>query len=319
MNDSANAPSLHVVLGGGPAGTTVATLLADDGHRVRLVDRTPRLDDERIETVAADLSDPETAIEATHGADVLYHCVNVAYHLQVTLMPGIGDAILAAANAHEAKLVVLDTLYPYGQANGEAITERTPWTATTRKGTLRAALDRRYLHAHATGEARVTLGRSADFFGPLVINSTLGGAFFPAALTGEETIGFGDLGLPHSYSYLPDIARGLIALGTSRRGEGRVWHLPTNPAVSTAEIHHIVAELLGREVQARVLDEAEPTGPFDQVFMDEYDEMFYQHLIPQNMVSTPFEREFAIEPTPMRDALASTLDWYRVAMADHPS
>ena len=45
--------------------------------------------------------------------------------------------------------------------------------------------------------------------------------------------------------------------------------------------------------------------------MREYDEMFYQHLIPQNMVSTPLEREFALAPTPLRDALAATLEWYR--------
>ncbi len=319
MNNAAPAPLSHVVLGGGPAGTTVASQLADEGQRVRLVYRTPTLEDERIETVAADLSDPTTAIEATQGADVLYHCVNVPYHLQVALMPGIGEAILAAASTHEAKLVVLDTLYPYGQADGEAITERTPWAATTRKGLLRAGLDRRYLNAHATGEARVALGRSADFFGPRVINSTLGGAFFPAALRGEPVVGFGDLLLPHSYSYLPDVARGLIALGTSERGEGRVWHLPTNPAVSTSCIHQIVAEMLGRTLQAQVLDKAEPTGPFDQVFMNEYDEMFYQHLIPQNLVSAPFERKFTLAPTPLRDALASTLEWYRGTLAGSPS
>lgn len=307
--------AVHVVLGAGPAGATVATQLADAGERVRLVTRTPRPFDERNEFVAADLSDARTAIAATRGAGVLYHCVNVPYHQQVELMPCIGEAILAAAGAHGAKLVVLDTLYPYGRAEGEAITERTPWAATSRKGRLRADLDRRYLHAHITGEARIVLGRSADFFGPRVLNSSLGGAFFPGALTGEPVLGLGDLSLPHSYSYLPDIARGLITLGRTEYGEGRVWHLPTTPATSTTRIHNIVSKLLGQSVRVQVLDQPGPVGPFDQTFMDEYAELFYQHLIAQNMVSAAFEQQFGTAPTPLPEALNATLAWYRRSLA----
>jgi nucleoside-diphosphate-sugar epimerase len=272
--------------------------------------------DSRIESISADLSKPARAIEATAGADVLYHCVNVPYHRQVELMPGIAEAILAAANAHRAKLVVLDTLYPYGDADGDAITERTPWAATTRKGRLRADLDRRYLYSWGTHEARVALGRSADFFGPRVLNSTLGGAFFPAVLTGQPAIGFGDLTLAHSYSYIPDVARGLIKLGSTDRGDGRIWHLPTTPAVSTREIHAIVARLVGHELDVHVLDRAEPVGPFDATFMAEYAEMFYQHRIPQNMVSTRFEQHFGIGPTPLETALAATIEWYRNWLAE---
>lgn len=311
MTDSPAHPQ-HVVLGGGPAGTTVATQLAESGHAVRLVERNPTLAHPGVEVVEADLSDLEAAVGATAGADVLYHCVNVAYHLQVDLMPDIGEAILGAASAHDARLVVLDTLYPYGTAEGSAITEDTPWAATSRKGRLRADLDRRYLRAHAAGSARVVLGRSADFFGPRVLNSTLGGAFFPEVLNGRPGLGFGDLSLPHSYSYLPDIARGLIALGGSPRGEGRVWHLPTNPAVPTTRIHRIVADLLGQEFDVHTVPDAtQPVGPFDRTVMDEYAEMFYQHLIPQNLVSTRFEQAFGLRPTPLRQALAHTLDWYR--------
>ena len=168
---------LHVVLGAGPAGSAIAAELARDGLAVRHVDRKPVANAPAgVETVQADLSSADGAVAATDGADVIYHAVNVAYHLQVDVLPGIADSLLAAAHVHDAKLVVLDTLYPYGEADGEAITEQTPWAARTRKGLLRAELDRRYLEEHGTGRVRVALGRSADFFGPGVENSTLGGA-----------------------------------------------------------------------------------------------------------------------------------------------
>lgn len=304
----------HVVLGAGPAGTAIATELAGRGLRVRHVDRRAiESADDRIETVQADLSSPDAAVAATEGAATIYHAVNVAYHLQVSVLPGIAEAILAAARTHGARLVILDTLYPYGTADGEAITEETPWNATTRKGRLRADLDRRYLDAHATGEVSVALGRSADFFGPGVIHSTLGGAFFPGALSGGSALGFGDIGLPHSYTFIRDVARGLVTLGTDERGLGRVWHLPTNPAVSTKELHRVVEELTDRPLNLEVIDEPVAYGPFDAQFMSEYAEMFYQHQIPQNMISADFERTFDVHPTPLSDALAQTIDWYAAA------
>ena len=307
---------LHVVLGAGPAGTAIAAELAERGLTVRQVARAPITEAPAgVETVQADLSSVEAAVAATDGADVIYHAVNVAYHLQVDVLPGIADALLGAARVHRAKLVVLDNLYPYGEADGEAITEQTPWAARTRKGLLRAELDRRYLEAHGSGKVRVALGRSADFFGPGVVNSTLGGAFFPGALTGSPVLGLGDISLPHSYTFIRDVGRGLVTLGTDDRGDGRVWHLPTNPAVSTTEIHDIVADLTGHPLNVEVLDEPVAYGPFDAQFMAEYAEMFYQHLIPQNVVSSAFEQQFGIPPTPLREALAATVEWYSAALS----
>lgn len=312
MNDR----RLHVVLGAGPAGTATAAELAARGERVRHVSRgtIPHVDD-RVEQRRGDVATPEGAIAATEGAAVIYHAVNVAYHLQVDTMPGVAEAVIAAAAHHGAKLVVLDTLYPYGTADGEAITERTPWAATTRKGRMRAALDERYLEAHRSGEARTVLGRAADFFGPGVFNSTLGGTFFPAAVAGGAALAIGDTSLPHSYTYIKDVAAGLAALGADERGDGRVWHLPTNPAVPTAAVHRLVESITGRELAVETLAEPVAYGPFDERFMAEFAEMFYQFEIPQNMVSAAFEAEFDVRPTPMRQALEETLAWFEAALS----
>jgi nucleoside-diphosphate-sugar epimerase len=310
------ATPLHVVLGAGPAGTAIAAELAERGLRVRHVSRSEiPSTDERIERVKADMSTPEDAIEATQGASVVYHAINVPYHQQVDLLPGITTSVLIAAAHHGARLVVLDTLYPYGEADGDALTEETPWTATSSKGRLRAELDRQYLAAHRNGDLSVVLGRAADFFGPGVLSSTLGGAFFPGAITGGKVLGLGNLALPHSYTYIGDVARGLATLGTDPRGDGRVWHLPTNSALATTEVHRMVEELIGRRLEVDVLTEPVAYGPFDEQFIGEYAEMFYQHLIPQNMVSADFEATFGVRPTPWREALQATLDWYRAAFS----
>ncbi|MEW9516437.1 NAD-dependent epimerase/dehydratase family protein [Streptomyces tubercidicus] len=313
---SAASGTLHVVLGAGPAGTALAGQLVRRGHAVRLVSRSaPERTAEGVQWLGADVSTADGALAAVAGTAVVYHCVNVPYHRQVEVMPQVQNAVLAAVETTGARLVVLDTLYPYGETHGEVMTEETPWRATSRKGRMRAQLDERYLAAHRAGRARVALGRSADFLGPGVLNSTLGGAVFPAALGGGEVLAMGDIDLPHSYTDIRDVAAGLATLGTHPEGDGRVWHLPTPPAVTTREIHSMIEERVGRPVQRVVLSEPRPFGPFDEAFMDEYAEMFYQHTEPQIMDSAAFERTFGVRPTPLDATLDATVEWYRALLA----
>ncbi len=309
---STNQPELHVVLGSGPAGSTLAAELQRRGHTVRLVDRRAASEPmPGIELVAADLSDKAAAVEATAGADVIYHCVNVAYHLQVELMPLLGSAILHAAVINQARLVVMDTLYPYGPGDGSPMTEQTPWAAITRKGRLRAMLDQMYLDAHTSGKASVVAGRAADFYGPGVTNSTLAGAVFPAALTGQPVLTLGDIDLPHSYTYIRDVAAGLATLGEHPDTDGRIWHLPTAPVHTTRQILDLLAEQADRPLTTHNLPTAQAYGPFDEKFMAEYDEMFYQHTTVQNMSSTAFEERFDASPTSLEEGIGATVGWYR--------
>ncbi|NEC07965.1 NAD-dependent epimerase/dehydratase family protein [Streptomyces sp. SID7909] len=312
------ARDLHVVLGAGPAGTALAAELAGRGHQVRLVDRSGDGDaPDGVQRFAADASTAEGARAALDGAAVAYHCLNVGYHLQVEVMPRIQRSVLAAAETAGARLVVLDTLYPYGETHGAVMTEDTPWNATSRKGRMRAELDARYLAAHDEGRLRVVLGRSADFVGPGVLNSTLGGAVFPAALTGGEVPVLGDIDLPHSYTYIGDVAAGLATLGENPDGDGRVWHLPTAAALTTRQIMDLVAQRIGRPLNLTVIAEPRPFGPFDEVFMAEYAEMFYQHTEAQIVDSTAIEKAYGLTPNPMPATVDATLAWYGELLAAH--
>ncbi|MFJ2957569.1 NAD-dependent epimerase/dehydratase family protein [Streptomyces sp. NPDC087270] len=303
----------HVVLGAGPAGTTLAAELAARGHSVRLVDRSGGGDTPQgVTRLTADVSTADGALRAVQGAAVVYHCVNVGYHLQVEVMPRIQRAVLGAVEAVGARLVVLDTLYPYGPTGGVPMTEDTPWNATSRKGRMRAELDAVYLDTHRAGRARVAIGRSADFVGPGVLNSSLGGGVFPGALTGGTVVGMGDIDLPHSYTDIREVAAGLATLG-ERAGDdadGRVWHLPTAPAWTTRQVHDFLTERTGRPLDVVVLPEARPFGPFDEVFAAEYAEMFYQHTEAQIMDSSAYEEFFGVRPRPLPTTLRDTLAWY---------
>jgi len=40
----------------------------------------------------------------------------------------------------------------------------------------------------------------------------------------------------HSFTYIDDVGRALAVLGTDPRGHNRIWHVPTNPALTQTEM-----------------------------------------------------------------------------------
>jgi nucleoside-diphosphate-sugar epimerase len=304
---------VHVVFGTGPAGSTLAELLAGRGERVRCVNRSGRAAlPSAVEVAAGDILDPASVRELCRDASVVYHCANVHYARQVELMPRFGANLVEGAARAGAKLVVLDTLYVYGRTGGDPMTEATPLAAHTRKGSMRARLAESYLAAHRAGTVRVTLGRAADFFGPRVLSSPLGDRVFPAALKRKPIELLGFLDLPHSYGYIVDVARGLAEIGRRDEALGSAWLLPVAPAVTQREMAWLIGLQLGRQVRIRRIPKTlvRMLGLFDP-FMREFVEMFYQYTAPQVVDSSAFERTFGFGATPLEEALQATLAWYR--------
>jgi nucleoside-diphosphate-sugar epimerase len=307
------ANDLHVVFGTGPAGSTLAELLAAQGKRVRVINRSGKAAlSPSIEGAAGDLLDPAQVRELSQGAAVIYHCANVHYAQQVALMPRFQQHIIDGAARASAKLVVLDTLYVYGRTQGLPMTEAMRFAATTRKGRMRAQLVETYLAAHRAGTVRLALGRAADFFGPQVLNSALGDRVFPAALAGKPVQLLGKIDLPHSYSYIGDVARGLAILGERDEALGRSWLLPVAAPVTQRAMARLIEQQLGQRVRILAIPKlAIRAFGLTDPFMREFVEMFYQYTESQIVDSHAFEQTFGLSATPIEEALRATIDWYR--------
>ncbi|AEW98531.1 NAD-dependent epimerase/dehydratase family protein [Streptantibioticus cattleyicolor] len=302
----------HVVLGTGPAGLALVDELLARGHRVRAVNRSGRAAlPDGVELVTADVTDAARLREVVADAAVVYNCTHVPYQQQPDALPRIQRALLAAVG--EATLVTVETLNLYGPTGGVPMTEDTPFAATSRKGRVRAGIARRYLDAHRAGDVRVALGMAADFFGPRTLVASLGASVFPPALRGANVAAFGDIDLPRSYTYVPDLARGLATLGERDEAAGRLWHLPVAPARTTRQVFDLIGEITGKPLDVDVVAEPRPWGPFDEAFMAEYAELFYWHTEPFVMDDSAFTAAFGVGATPLPDALAATVRWFAVS------
>ncbi|GCE22938.1 NAD-dependent epimerase/dehydratase family protein [Dictyobacter kobayashii] len=311
-----NAPEeLHLIFGTGPVGISLATELLKQGKSVRLVNRSGHGQvPAGAELVAGDASQLPLVQDLCHGAAVVYNCTHAPYQHWPEVLPRLQENLIEGAASAGARLVVIDTLYLYGETQGQPMTEATPHLATSRKGRLRAELAWGYLQAHRTGKVQVALARAADFFGPQVLNSFLGQYFFPSALNNQPVATMGDIDLPHSYSYMPDIARGLAILGDHEEAMGREWLLPVVKAPTTREVCLLVGKALGHPLEilnVSSVEQAREFGVFDETFAYEYKELFYQYLEPQIVDSSLFEQTFTVKPTPLAEALQHTIHWYQ--------
>lgn len=305
---------LHVIFGTGPVGLTLASQLEAAGKQVRLVNRSGKGQAPAgVELVAGDALQSDVVRTLCQGAATVYHCANVSYEQQVAIIPRLQESIIEGVAPTGAKLIVVDTLYMYGQTHGQVMKESSPNAATTRKGQMRARVAEAYLAAHREGKVRIALGRAADFFGPRVLNSALGDRVFPAALVGKSIQLLGDIDIHHCYSYIGDVARGLALLGERDEALGRVWHVPVvTPVVTQRDMAQLIGKTLGKPVHIQALPKLaiQALGLFNP-FMHEFVEMFYQYTEPQIVDASAIGQAFGLHATPLDEAIRATVQWYQ--------
>lgn len=304
---------LHVIFGAGPVGRAVMEELVARGRRVRVVSRSGGLAAPTgVEVLAGDATNPESARALCAGASVVYNCLNAPYTAWPAQFPPLQAGVLAGAAAAGAKLVVMENVYMYGPTGGRPITEDLPYAAKTRKGRTRARMAEELLAAHAAGTVRVAIGRASDFFGPGATDSAAGERVFANAVAGKPAQTTGNPDMPHTYAYVPDIAKGLATLGEREEALGQAWHLPAAPAVTTRELVTLAFEAAGQTPRLQALPPWLVRGlGLAMPIMRELAEMLYEFEEPFVVDHGKFARAFGDHATPLRQAIGATVAWYQ--------
>ncbi|MFC9294539.1 NAD-dependent epimerase/dehydratase family protein [Streptomyces sp. NPDC057011] len=309
--------SLHIVIGFGPAGAATARLLVEQGHSVRVVTTSGRSPEPGIEHVALDAKDSERLTEAARGAAAIHSCAAPPYHRWAGEWPPLAASLCAAAEATGAVLVMLGNLYGYGPVAGP-MTEELPLAATGTKGRVRAAVWEQARALHEQGRIRAVEVRASDFFGPGVTEGGhLAGRVMPPLLRGKPVSTLGDPDAPHSWTYLPDVARALVEVAGEERAWGRAWHVPTEPAASVREmVDRLAAQAGSGPVAVRGLPSAVlGVGSLFSPLLRELKEIRYQFDRPFVVDSSAYEAAFAVRATPLDEQVKATVDWWRERLA----
>jgi nucleoside-diphosphate-sugar epimerase len=305
---------LHVVFGTGAVGMSVIDeLIRRSPKRVRMVNRSGRARvPHGVEVVGGDATDEAFAREASEGASVVYFALNPPYNKWPELFPPLQAGVLVGAASAGAKLIAMENLYMYGPTDGRPLTEDLPYAPNTRKGAVRAMMSKELMEAHRSGKVRVAIGRASDYFGPRVLVSAAGEQVFGRAVEGKSAQVAGNPDQPHTYTYAPDIGKGLVILGEREEALGRAWHLPSPETLTTHQFVERIFEEVGKpaRVQAAPKILLRAMGLFNPG-MREIIEMLYEFEEPFVVDYSRFEREFGEQATPLREAIQHTLRWYR--------
>jgi nucleoside-diphosphate-sugar epimerase len=171
------------------------------------------------------------------------------------------------------------------------------------------------LAAHQEGRPRVTIGRASDYYGPGGVTSTSGETVFGRVVAGKRPQWIGRLDVPHTFHYLPDIARGLVTLAERPEADGAVWHLPAAEPLTAQQFFDLVFEAAGRPTPAKARIMGPALLAVASVFsplLRELRETAYQVRRPFAIDSSKFESAFGRpESTPHPEAVERTVEWFR--------
>jgi nucleoside-diphosphate-sugar epimerase len=235
---------IHVVVGAGIVGSTLAKLLANDGQDVTVVTRSGSGPTHKnIKLFAADVSDLSKLLEIAPNAAAIYNCVNPPYHHWATEWPPIAASFLSYAEKTGAVLVTCSNLYGYGPVDAP-MTEALPLNAPGVNGKVRAQMWLEAKALHDAGRIKATEVRGSDYV-CAGEQSRVGSRVMPKILAGKPAQVLGNIDVKHTWTYPLDVARLMQIVATDSKAWGKAWHVPSNEPKTQKELVTELAAVAG--------------------------------------------------------------------------
>jgi nucleoside-diphosphate-sugar epimerase len=312
---------LFAVTGAGPVGWTIAERLAGQGARVRVVTRSASGPDlPGVERLRADASDPLQMQKAFDGASAVFHCIHGSAYSSAAWeseLPRAERVVLEAAGRAGAVVVFPESLYSYDRPD-EVMTECSSRTAAGGKRGVRTQLLRQR-DASATATVSVV---ASDFYGPRVRNAHAGERIVPRVLAGKTLRPLGNPDVPHSFTYVPDLAAAMITAARREELWNSVLHAPTASAPTMRGVAQELARAAGLPDPRVSAIPGWMVNMLGMVSSDlrELKEMLYQFENPFVMDSSRSEELLGLTPTPLQEGAAATVTWWqgKGATAERP-
>ena len=209
---------MQTILGaGGTTGIELAKQLINYTKDIRLVSRNPKKVNESDQLMSADLSNPLKLDEAVKGSEVVYVCIAFDYKTAVwkESWPNFMKNLIASCSKHKAKIVFVDNMYMYDKNHLSHMTEETPINPSSEKGKVRAEIFLMLMDAIQKGNVTGLVARSADFYGPGVVQSALTQSVYYNLLKSKKPQWIGKLDVIHSFTYNKDIGKALAILSNT--------------------------------------------------------------------------------------------------------
>lgn len=308
---------MQTILGsGGSIGIDLAKALQQYTDKIKLVSRNPvKVNDTDI-FQSADLTDSKSLEKAVEGSSICYVTIGFEYSLKVwqeQWLSFIKNTVNACIK-YNSKLVFFDNVYAIGKDNIKHITENSAISPSSKKGEIRAEVDRFIIEQIQKGNPEIIIARSPDFFGPeKKENSLMMNLIYDNLIKGKTAQWFGNADVIHSMGFTPDLAKGTALLGNSPDAYNQIWNLPVDKnALTGREWVKLFADELKTSDKVKVIPQMiiKLLGIFVPV-LREMPEMIYQFENQFYFDSSKFISRFNFEPTKNKEAVRLTIEKLR--------
>jgi nucleoside-diphosphate-sugar epimerase len=251
MAEQFNKTALILGATGGVGGALTAVLLAR-GWTLKALTRDPARAaagrDPAIQWMQGDAMDREAVVAAAEGVSLVVHAVNPpGYRDWDKLVLPMMDNSIAAARAAGARVLLPGTVYNYGPDAFPVLREDSPQRPLTRKGKIRAEMERRL---QGSGVPALVV-RAGDFFGDGGANWFAQG-LVKAGKPLEAISRPGKRGLGHGWAYLPDLAETMAQLIERTPAEGfQTYHFAGHFDADGLRMIEAIRRAAGRELKVK--------------------------------------------------------------------
>jgi nucleoside-diphosphate-sugar epimerase len=298
----------QTILGaGGAIGIELAKALTTYTTDIRIVSRHPKKVNQTDTLFPADLTKREDVFKAVEGSQITYVVIGFPYKTSAwkELWPPFIQNVVDACLEYQSKLVFFDNVYAIGGDHVNHITENSPISPTSKKGAIRAEVDRIILQHIEQNNLQAIIARSPDFFGGTAKQTSIMiNLVYDNLIKNKKAQWFCNAKVVHSMGYVPDLAKGTAMLGNTPEAYHQIWNLPTDPQRITGEEWiNLFAGDLGKPNNYTVLPNwlVKGLGLFVPI-MKELAEMNYQYDRDYYFDSTKFNNHFKF--TPITNTLA---------------
>jgi nucleoside-diphosphate-sugar epimerase len=241
----------------GAIGHSIAAALRTAGRDYRVIGRSRAPleaafgQDPHAEITLWNPDDPASIAAAAKGLQTAIYLVGVPYN-QFAAHPPLMERTLAGLTAAGVeRLILIGTVYPYGRARSNPVTEAHPREPHTFKGQMRLEQENRVLDAHGRNGLSTLVLRLPDFYGPCIERSLLNGVFEGAA-RGTRAQVIGPIDVPHEFVFVPDVGPVVETLTRTPHAYGRWLHLAGTSTITQREMATQAYALAGREPKLMV-------------------------------------------------------------------
>jgi len=237
----------------GSFGSAMASVLKARDWRIRALVRSPEKVSEALqdcELIKGDAGDADSVSRAAKGVDAIVYALNVSYQRWHDEARPLLEKTVTVAEKNDLLVVFPANVYVLDPALGPVFDETATIQPVSKKGKVRAQMERRLLRASQNG-ARVLMVRAGDYIGTKANNSWLSQLLIKRR-AGYILLDPSPAGHVHSWAFLGDLAQATAELmeHTSSLAAFEIFHF-RGYQLSIADIKAIIEEHTGATVKLK--------------------------------------------------------------------